>query len=56
MAKVIAQSGVTVELTGREVELIRQALRFGVDNYGGWNSRDDSEARELEHVLAQGRE
>ncbi|MBT2412674.1 hypothetical protein J7I94_19265 [Streptomyces sp. ISL-12] len=52
MAKVIAHSGVTVELTGREVELIRQALRFSIDNNGSWDVYDDTEAASLAHVFA----
>lgn len=54
MAKVTATSGMTVELSSREVELIRQALRFAVDSYGTWDGYDDSEAVELERVLARG--
>ncbi|MEV5319127.1 hypothetical protein AB0K92_15980 [Streptomyces sp. NPDC052687] len=54
MAKVISSSGLTVELSAREVDLVRQALRFAVDSYGPWDSYDDSEANALERVLAQG--
>ncbi|MEU3729963.1 hypothetical protein AB0E81_11220 [Streptomyces sp. NPDC033538] len=54
MAKIIASSGVTVELSGREVALIVQALRHAVDSYGGWDSYDDSEAADIEHALSRG--
>nr|WP_159059623.1 hypothetical protein [Streptomyces antibioticus] len=54
MAKVIANSGMTVELTAREVELIRQALRFSVSNNGDWYAADDSQADEIERVLSRG--
>jgi hypothetical protein len=53
MAKVIAKSGVTVELSGREVELIRQALRHSVSHNTNWNDTDDNDARELEGVLSE---
>ncbi|MEU1254817.1 hypothetical protein ABZ445_16205 [Streptomyces chartreusis] len=54
MAKVIANSGMTVELSGRDVELIRQALQFSVNNNGEWYSADDADANELERILARG--
>lgn len=56
MAKVIAQSGVTVELSGREVALVIQALRHAIDSYGGWDSYDDSEAQGIEYALSRGAE
>lgn len=51
MAKVIANSGVTVELSGREVALIRQALRHSVSNNTDWYDADDTEAREILRAL-----
>ncbi len=56
MAKIIANSGVTVELSAREVKLIREALRFAVENKGGWYPTDDADASDLERVLAGGTE
>jgi hypothetical protein len=54
VAKVITRSGLTVELSGREVDLIRQALQFSVANNGDWYFNDDADANELERTLAQG--
>ncbi|MGV9546818.1 hypothetical protein [Streptomyces ardesiacus] len=51
MAKVIGHSGVTVELSGREVELIRQALQHSVSNNVAWYDADDDEAREILRAL-----
>ncbi|MEU3285612.1 hypothetical protein [Streptomyces longwoodensis] len=51
MAKVIAQSGVTVELSGREVELVRQALSHSVRNNVEWYDTEDAEAREILRAL-----
>lgn len=56
MAKVIASSGVTVELSGRDVELIRQALQYSVRNNTAWDSPEDSEANEIVRVLERGAE
>ncbi|MDX2575930.1 hypothetical protein PV332_10600 [Streptomyces scabiei] len=56
MAKVIASSALTVELSGREVDLIRQALRYSVDNNASWYSAEDADADVLERTLAQGAE
>jgi hypothetical protein len=52
MAKVVANSGVTVELSGREVELIRQALRYSVRNNAAWDDEDDRQADDVERVLS----
>ncbi|GAB1326934.1 hypothetical protein [Streptomyces sennicomposti] len=52
MAKVIANSGLTVELSGREVELIRQALQYSVRNNTAW----DTDATEIVRALARGAE
>ncbi|MFF1625600.1 hypothetical protein [Streptomyces sp. NPDC058272] len=54
MAKVISNGGMTVELSGREVDLIRQALDFSVSNNGDWFSSDDEDARSIERSLARG--
>ncbi|MEU3986113.1 hypothetical protein AB0F77_39655 [Streptomyces sp. NPDC026672] len=51
MAKVISPSGVTVELSGREVSIIRQALRYSVSANTDWFDHDDEEAREILRVL-----
>jgi hypothetical protein len=51
VAKVLANSGVTVELSGREVELIRQALRYSVSANTNWYDREDEDAREILRVL-----
>ncbi|HLL34182.1 MAG TPA: hypothetical protein VK545_09885 [Streptomyces sp.] len=51
MAKVIANSGVTVELSGREVALIRQALRYSVSANTDWFDTEDEEAREILRAL-----
>ncbi|MDH6625768.1 hypothetical protein M2271_003579 [Streptomyces sp. LBL] len=54
MAKVIGSSGLTVELTGQEVELVRQALLYSERNNTAWDSPEDRIARELEQTLARG--
>ncbi len=51
MAKVIGHSGVTVELSGREVALIRQALRHSVSANTDWFDAEDAEAREILRAL-----
>lgn len=52
MATVIGRSGMTVELSSREVELIREALTYSVRNNTGWEPPEDSEATELAKVFA----
>lgn len=52
MAKVIANSGVTVELSGREVALVRQALSYSVRQNTAWDDEDDRQASELESILS----
>jgi hypothetical protein len=54
MAKVIANSGVTVELSGREADLIHQALQYSVRNNTAWDSPEDSDANEIIRALARG--
>ncbi|MFF1684472.1 MULTISPECIES: hypothetical protein [unclassified Streptomyces] len=56
MAKVVASSGMTVEFSGREVELIRQALQYSVRNNAGWDNPEDADANEIIRVLARGGE
>jgi hypothetical protein len=52
MAKIVANNGVTVELSGREVELVREALAYSVRNNLGWDDEDDRQANDLECVLS----
>lgn len=52
MAKVVANGGLTVELSAREVNLVRQALEFSVCNNAEWYSHDDSDAEALVRVLS----
>lgn len=54
MAKVIENSGMTVELSGREVTLIREALLYSVRNNAAWDSPEDGDANDLEQALARG--
>jgi hypothetical protein len=56
MAKVIANSGMTVELTGREVALIRQALVYAINNNGEWYAAEDADANEIVWALERGAE
>ncbi|MFD7776630.1 hypothetical protein [Streptomyces sp. NPDC059753] len=51
MAKVIANSGVTVELSAREVTLIRQALRHSISANTNWYDPEDGAAREILRAL-----
>jgi hypothetical protein len=54
MAKVINNGGMTVEFSGREVMLIREALLYSVRNNAAWDSPEDGDASELEQALARG--
>ncbi|WP_425837423.1 hypothetical protein [Streptomyces fractus] len=54
MAKVIAHSGVTVELSGRDVELVREALSFSLRANTDWLDRDDEDARDILGILPGG--
>lgn len=56
MAKVLVSSGVTVELSGREVTLIREALLYSVRNNTSWDHPEDGDASALEQTLARGAE
>lgn len=52
MAKVIANSGVTVELSGREVTLVQEALIYSVRNNTAWHDADDEDAAQIERALS----
>lgn len=52
MAKVITTGGMTVELSAREVTLIREALAYAVRNKTAWSDTDDATAQSIDRVMA----